>query len=270
MRLRTRYLDVRASDLDDALGSDRAVLPREGAGVRRPARQRGRGPARAGPPRGPARRGHRPDLGPRPAQRLPPGRLDRRRVGGPAESDPPGVERGGPGLDGRRTSGPCWPCIAAGVPTFDYGNNIRQVAKDEGVADAFDFPGFVPAYIRPLFCRGIGPFRWAALSGDPEDIYKTDAKVKELMPARPAPAPLARHGPRADRVPGAAGPHLLGRPGRPAPARAGVQRDGRQRRAGGPGRDRARPPGFRLGGLARTARPRPWPTARTRCPTGRC
>jgi urocanate hydratase len=70
----------------------------------------------------------------------------------------------------------------AGVPTFDYGNNIRQMAKDEGVADAFDFPGFVPAYIRPLFCRGIGPFRWVALSGDPEDIYRTDAKVKELLP----------------------------------------------------------------------------------------
>ncbi len=71
---------------------------------------------------------------------------------------------------------------AAGVPTVDYGNNIRQMAKDEGVADAFDFPGFVPAYIRPLFCRGIGPFRWAALSGDPEDIRRTDAKVKELLP----------------------------------------------------------------------------------------
>ncbi|MBX9873947.1 MAG: urocanate hydratase, partial [Beijerinckiaceae bacterium] len=69
-----------------------------------------------------------------------------------------------------------------GVPTLDYGNNIRQMAKDMGVENAFDFPGFVPAYIRPLFCRGIGPFRWAALSGDPEDIYKTDAKVKELMP----------------------------------------------------------------------------------------
>ncbi len=70
----------------------------------------------------------------------------------------------------------------AGVPTFDYGNNIRQVAREEDVEDAFDFPGFVPAYIRPLFCRGIGPFRWAALSGDPEDIYRTDAKVKELLP----------------------------------------------------------------------------------------
>jgi urocanate hydratase len=69
-----------------------------------------------------------------------------------------------------------------GIPTFDYGNNIRQMAFDEGVRDAFAFPGFVPAYIRPLFCRGIGPFRWVALSGDPEDIRKTDAKVKELMP----------------------------------------------------------------------------------------
>lgn len=74
---------------------------------------------------------------------------------------------------------------AAGVPTVDYGNNIRQMALEEGVANAFDFPGFVPAYIRPLFCRGIGPFRWAALSGDPEDIAKTDAKVKELIPDNP-------------------------------------------------------------------------------------
>jgi urocanate hydratase len=71
----------------------------------------------------------------------------------------------------------------AGVPTLDYGNNIRQFAKDTGVDDAFDFPGFVPAYIRPMFCRGKGPFRWAALSGDPEDIYRTDARVKELFPA---------------------------------------------------------------------------------------
>ncbi len=70
----------------------------------------------------------------------------------------------------------------AGVPTLDYGNNIRQMALEEGLENAFAFPGFVPAYIRPLFCRGVGPFRWAALSGDPEDIYKTDAKVKELLP----------------------------------------------------------------------------------------
>jgi len=73
----------------------------------------------------------------------------------------------------------------AGIPTFDYGNNIRQEALNEGVDDAFDFPGFVPAYVRPLFCRGIGPFRWVALSGDPEDIYRTDEKVKELIPDDP-------------------------------------------------------------------------------------
>ena len=72
-----------------------------------------------------------------------------------------------------------------GIPVVDYGNNIRQVAYDAGVKNAFDYPGFVPAYIRPLFCRGIGPFRWVALSGDPEDIYKTDAKVKELIPDNP-------------------------------------------------------------------------------------
>lgn len=68
-----------------------------------------------------------------------------------------------------------------GIPTVDYGNNIRQMALEEGFERAFAFPGFVPAYIRPLFCKGIGPFRWAALSGDPEDIYKTDQKVKELV-----------------------------------------------------------------------------------------
>ena len=73
----------------------------------------------------------------------------------------------------------------AGIPVFDYGNNLRQMAKEAGCADAFDFPGFVPAYIRPLFCRGVGPFRWVALSGDPEDIAKTDAKVKELIPDDP-------------------------------------------------------------------------------------
>jgi len=74
---------------------------------------------------------------------------------------------------------------AQGIPTFDYGNNIRQMAFDAGCGNAFDFPGFVPAYVRPLFCRGIGPFRWAALSGDPEDILKTDAKVKQLIPDDP-------------------------------------------------------------------------------------
>ncbi|RZL40328.1 MAG: urocanate hydratase [Rubrivivax sp.] len=75
---------------------------------------------------------------------------------------------------------------AQGIPTVDYGNNIRQVAKDQGVANAFDFPGFVPAYVRPLFCEGKGPFRWVALSGDPEDIHRTDAKLKQLFPQHEA------------------------------------------------------------------------------------
>lgn len=82
-----------------------------------------------------------------------------------------------------------------GVPATDYGNNIRQVAFDAGVKNAFDFPGFVPAYIRPLFCQGKGPFRWVALSGDPEDIYKTDQKIKELFPENTC-ASLAGHGKR--------------------------------------------------------------------------
>ena len=103
----------------------------------------------------------------------------------------------------------------AGVPTLDYGNNIRQMAKEEGVADAFDFPGFVPAYIRPLFCRGIGPFRWAALSGDPEDIYRTDAKVKELIPDEPHLHNWLDMARERIALPGPAGAHLLGRSRRP-------------------------------------------------------
>lgn len=74
---------------------------------------------------------------------------------------------------------------AAGAVALDYGNNIRAMAKEQGVADAFDYPGFVEAYVRPLFCVGKGPFRWVALSGDPEDIYRTDAKVRELIPDDP-------------------------------------------------------------------------------------
>ena len=80
---------------------------------------------------------------------------------------------------------PCWNISGRGVPVFDYGNNIRQVALQNGVADAFKIPGFVPEYIRPLFCRGVGPFRWVALSGDPSDIAKTDQRVRELIPDDP-------------------------------------------------------------------------------------
>jgi urocanate hydratase len=97
------------------------------------------------------------------------------------EHDPKGVERAAKHSMAEQVSA-MLEFHKLGVPTFDYGNNIRQMAKDEGVADAFSFPGFVPAYIRPLFCRGIGPFRWVALSGDPEDIYRTDERVRALLP----------------------------------------------------------------------------------------
>jgi urocanate hydratase len=138
----------------------------------------------------------------------------------------------------------------AGVPTLDYGNNIRQVAQDEGLENAFDFPGFVPAYIRPLFCRGIGPFRWCALSGDPEDIYKTDAKMKELFPDNAAFAQLARHGARAHRLSGPAGADLLDRPRRPPSRRSRLQRDGRLGRTQGADRHWPRSSRFRLRRLA--------------------
>ena len=127
-----------------------------------------------------------------------------------------------------------------GVPTFDYGNNIRQMAKETGVDNAFDFPGFVPAYIRPLFCRGIGPFRWAALSGDPQDIYKTDAMVKELIPDDEHLhrwLDMARE--RISFRP--AGAHLLGWPRPARQAGPGVQRDGAPRRTVRSDRHRPRP-----------------------------
>jgi urocanate hydratase len=100
------------------------------------------------------------------------------------QSDPRAVERAA--MDSMRIQVEAMLAFhEQGIPTFDYGNNIRQMALEAGCANAFDFEGFVPLYIRPLFCRGIGPFRWVALSGDPEDIYKTDAKVKELIPDDP-------------------------------------------------------------------------------------
>ena len=102
-------------------------------------------------------------------------------MGRAASARPQRHRAGGQTLDGRPGRGD-GRVLRAGVPTLDYGNNIRQMAKDEGLADAFAFPGFVPAYIRPLFCRGVGPFRWVALSGDPEDIHRTDAAMKRLFP----------------------------------------------------------------------------------------
>ena len=137
-----------------------------------------------------------------------------------------------------------------GAEVFDYGNSIRDEARKGGYDRAFEFPGFVPAYIRPLFCEGKGPFRWAALSGDPADIAATDRAILELFPGQRAAAQVDHDGRRAGRVPGPAGADLLARVRRAPPRRPEVQRDGRVRRAQGAGRDRPRPPRRRLGRLA--------------------
>jgi urocanate hydratase len=180
-RLRTGYVDVAAKNLDDALAIiERATKDRKAVSVALIGNAAEIVPELV-------RRGVRPDIVTDQTSAhdpvngyLPKGwtiaEWDERRV-----SDPKGVERAAKASMAEHVRA-MLDYFHAGVPTVDYGNNIRQMAKDEGLADAFDFPGFVPAYIRPLFCRGIGAFRWVALSGDPEDIYRTDAKVKELIP----------------------------------------------------------------------------------------
>ena len=226
MRLKTGYLDGEARDLDEALAIDRALLPRAETALGRRARQCRRdlsgacSGAASGPTSSPTRprRTIRSTAICRRAGRSPNGRRAARAIRRAVERAAKGsmAEHVRAMLDFHR----------AGVPTLDYGNNIRQMAKEEGVADAFDFPGFVPAYIRPLFCRGIGPFRWAALSGDPEDIFRTDAQGEGAAAREPAPPQLARHGARAHKVPGPAGAHLLGRARRPPPPRPRLQRHG--------------------------------------------
>jgi len=180
-RLRTGYVDVQAKDLDDALSIiERSTKERKAVSVALLGNAGEVLPELL-------RRGVRPDIATDQTSAhdpingyLPKGwslqQWEERR-----SSDPKGVERAAKASMGEHVRA-MLAYAHAGVPTVDYGNNIRQMALEEGVKDAFDFPGFVPAYIRPLFCRGVGPFRWAALSGDPEDIFRTDAKVKELMP----------------------------------------------------------------------------------------
>jgi urocanate hydratase len=180
-RLRTGYVDVAAKDLDDALAIiERSTSERKAVSVALHGNAAEMLPELL-------RRGVRPDIVTDQTSAhdpvngyLPKGwtlaQWEERRA-----SDPKGVERAAKASMGEHVRA-MLAYAHAGVPTVDYGNNIRQMALEEGVGDAFDFPGFVPAYIRPLFCRGVGPFRWAALSGDPEDIFRTDAKVKELMP----------------------------------------------------------------------------------------
>ena len=136
--------------------------------------------------------------------------------------------------------------VRRGRYVFDYGNNLRGEAREAGVAEAFSYPGFVPAYIRPLFCRGIGPFRWAALSGDPADIAAIDHGAAGALPRRPAPAAVARARTRAGGVPGPARPDLLARLRRPREGGARDERARPQRRGQGADRHRARPPRRRL------------------------
>jgi urocanate hydratase len=184
MRLRTRYLDTQAASVEEAL----EIISRSHAAGK---------PVSVGVLGNAAeifpelvRRGIRPDVVTDQTSAhdpingyLPAGwtldEWERRK-----ETDPKGVERAARESMATQVRA-MLDFYRMGVPTLDYGNNIRQMAKEMGVEDAFAFPGFVPAYIRPLFCRGVGPFRWAALSGDPEDIHRTDAKVKELIPDDP-------------------------------------------------------------------------------------
>ena len=181
MRLRTGYLDVQARSLDEALSSiERSCIEKKPLSVGLLGNAAEVFPELV-------RRGVRPDVvtdqtsAHDPINGYLPNGWSLAEWESRRGADPKGVERAAKRSMSEHVRA-MLEFHKRGVPTVDYGNNIRQMAKDEGVANAFDFPGFVPAYIRPLFCRGIGPFRWVALSGDPEDIYRTDAKVKELMP----------------------------------------------------------------------------------------
>ena len=183
-RLRTRYVDAKADSLDEALAMiERWTASRQAKSVAVPGNAAEIFPELV-------RRGVLPDVVTDQTSAHDPGNgylpagwtLAEWRA--KRESDPAAVEAAA--RESIRTHVQAMVAFAErGVPTLDYGNNIRQVASDEGLEDAFSFPGFVPACIRPLFCRGIGPFRWCALSGDPEDIYRTDEKVKELLPDDP-------------------------------------------------------------------------------------
>ena len=246
MRLKTGYLDAQAKDLDEAL----AMIERA-CRERRPLSVGVLGNAAELVPEL-ARRAVKPDAvtdqtsAHDPINGYLPAGWSLQQWQERRERDPKGVERAAKESMAVhvRAMLEFW---RRGVPVLDYGNNIRQMAKEMGVADAFDFPGFVPAYIRPLFCRGIGPFRWAALSGDPEDIFRTDAKVKELMPHdrhlhhwldmaksrirfQGLPARICWVGPR-----------------RPPSPRPRLQRDGGKGRAQGAGGDRPRSPRLRIG-----------------------
>ena len=214
------------------------------------ARQRRRRAAGAGRPRRHARRADRPDLRARCAERLRARTACRSTKPRGCASATRRVHRAVDGGDGRARARDAARCRQRGAVTFDYGNNIRAQARQAGVADAFDIPGFVPEYIRPLFCEGKGPFRWVALSGDPDDIRVTDDAALEMFADDAVAGRWIRAGARARRVPGAAGAHLLARLRRARAVRAAHQRAGARGRDQGADRDRPRSPRHRIGGLA--------------------
>ncbi len=251
-RLATRYVDERADDLDEAL--ERIERWRE-AGVARSLALEGNAadvlPALA-------RRGFTPDVVT--DQTSAHDALNGYVPNGLTLADAEALRRANPGEYTRRSIAAMAEHVRAmlrfqrnGAIVFDYGNNIRAQAQHGGVEDAFDIPGFVPEYIRPLFCQGKGPFRWAALSGDPADIDATDDARARALQGRPRALPLDSPGARAGRVPGPAGAYLLARLRRPRALRAGDQRPRPPPRAEGADRHRPRPP---RRGVGRLAQPR--------------
>ncbi len=183
-RLRTRYLDEQADDLDDALARlERYTAEGKAVSIGLCANAADVLPELV-------KRGVRPDMvtdqtsAHDPVNGYLPAGWTLEAWEAKQKSDPDGVARAASESMAAHARA-MLDFHARGIPTFDYGNNLRQVALEAGVADAFAYPGFVPAYIRPLFCRGVGPFRWVALSGEAEDIYRTDARVKQLIPDNP-------------------------------------------------------------------------------------
>ena len=207
-RLETRYLDRRATRIDEALDMLRAIA---GADLGRPARQCGGDPARDGQARHQARRADRPDLGARPGQRLSADRLERRAMDRDARTRP----QGGRAQAARASMAVHVEAMLAyremGVPTFDYGNNIRQVAKDEGVTHAFDFPGLRAGLCAAALLPRHRPVPLVRAVGRSGGHLPDRRQGEGADPRRSAPPPLARHGARADRLPGPAGADLLGR-----------------------------------------------------------
>ena len=268
-RLASRYLDEASESLDDAVARVRSA-----AAEGRPLSVGLLGNAAEVVPEL-ARRGealrprHRPDRGPRPAERLRPGRVLGRGGRDAASGRPGRVPATGVRVDRATCATECSSSSGPGATFSITATTFEGRRSRPAIKDAFTYPGFVPAYIRPLFCRGIGPFRWAVLSGDPDDIAAIDGALRRALPGRPSSAALARARGRPRRVPGPAGADLLARLRRP---RQGGPRDqrARPRRAGRPRRwSSGATISTRARSLRRTARRRRCRTGPTRSPTGR-